>query len=297
MKSGTLIFLVVAALLMVSAPVCAQSADNESLLKKSETGDAEAIATLRKKAAKDDPVAQFSLGIMYDQGRGVPQDFGEAVKWFRKAADQGYAMAQNNLAIMYINGRGVPQNDVEAEKWYRLAAIQGYPMAQNNLGLMYANGKNMVTDLAREVRHGVLTEYRPVIPQNDVEAVNWYRLAAEQGYAPAQFNLGVMFGAGRGVPKDDVEAAKWYRKAAEQGDAGSQFNLGARYSNGRGVAHDNVQAYKWWTLSKIIASPGSDAYEAAVRNIDILAKKMSPTEIETARQEASAWTASHSKVR
>ena len=46
---------------------------------------------------------------MYDNGRGVPQDDTEAVKWYRKAAEQGHAEAQNNLGVMYLNGRGVPQ--------------------------------------------------------------------------------------------------------------------------------------------------------------------------------------------
>ena len=47
----------------------------------------------------------------------------------------------------------------------------------------------------------------------------WYRLAADQGDAAAQFNLGVMYDNGRGVLKDEAEAVRWYRLAAEQGDA------------------------------------------------------------------------------
>ena len=52
------------------------------------------------------------------------------------------------------------------------------------------------------------------VPQDDVEAVRWYRLAAERGYAVAQLSLGVMYSDGRGVPQDDVEAQKWYNLAA-----------------------------------------------------------------------------------
>ena len=55
------------------------------------------------------------------------------------------------------------------------------------------------------------------VPQDDTEAVQWYRLAAEQGYAKAQFNLGLMYAKGRGGPQDDTEAVRWYRLAAEQG--------------------------------------------------------------------------------
>jgi TPR repeat protein len=57
------------------------------------------------------------------------------------------------------------------------------------------------------------------VAQDDAEAARWYRLAAEQGHAGAQFNLGIMFANGRGVGQDDAEAARWYRLAAEQGHA------------------------------------------------------------------------------
>ena len=76
------------------------------------------------------------------------------------------------------------------------------------------------------------------VPQDDKEAVKWYRKAAEQGYAFAQHNLGVMYANGRGVPEDDKEAVKWFRKAAEQGYAFAQFNLGVRYDTGRGVPRE-----------------------------------------------------------
>ena len=55
------------------------------------------------------------------------------------------------------------------------------------------------------------------VPQDYAEAVKWYRLAAEQGDADAQYNLGLMYDNGNGVPQDYKEAVKWYRLAAEQG--------------------------------------------------------------------------------
>ena len=57
------------------------------------------------------------------------------------------------------------------------------------------------------------------VSEDDVEAVRWYRMAAEQGDANAQFNLGVMYDNGEGVSEDDVEAVRWWRLAAEQGHA------------------------------------------------------------------------------
>ena len=75
------------------------------------------------------------------------------------------------------------------------------------------------------------------------------RLAAEQGDADAQFNLGVMYADGEGVPQDYQEAVKWYRLAAEQGYADAQANLGARYDTGRGVSQDYQEAVKWYRLA------------------------------------------------
>ncbi len=71
--------------------------------------------------------AQFSLGVMYDNGQGVPQDYAQAVKWYRKSAGQGYAKAQNNLGVMYYNGQGVPQDYVQAHMWSNLAASRLSP--------------------------------------------------------------------------------------------------------------------------------------------------------------------------
>ena len=65
----------------------------------------------------------------------------------------------------------------------------------------------------------------------------WYRKAAEQGYADAQYNLGILYANGQGVTQDYAEAARWYRKAADQGDAIAQINLDdlARKAQGAGA--------------------------------------------------------------
>jgi TPR repeat protein len=69
---------------------------------------------------------------MYDEGKGVEQDFKEAVKWYQKAADQGDAMAQFNLGAMYGNGQGVEQDNVTAYAWWDIAATNGAQRAKNN---------------------------------------------------------------------------------------------------------------------------------------------------------------------
>ena len=85
---------------------------------------------------------QGALAECYDRGicEGIPHDYVKARQWYEKAAAQGEAEAQFKLGAMYANGRGVRQDYAEARKWYEKAAAQGDAQAQNNLGFMYAHG-------------------------------------------------------------------------------------------------------------------------------------------------------------
>jgi len=82
------------------------------------------------------------------------------------------------------------------------------------------------------------------VTKDVTEAVKWYRMAAEQGNATAQNNLGFCYANGQGATKDEPEAVKWYRKAVEQGNATAQNNLGTCYANGRGVTKDEAEAVR-----------------------------------------------------
>jgi TPR repeat protein len=93
---------------------------------------------------------------------------------------------------------------------------------------------------------GVMYDKGRGVPQDYAEAARWYRKAAEQGDADAQFNLGIMYDKGRGVPQDYAVAAKWYRRAAEKGHAKAQTNLGVRYYKGQGVPQDYAAAAGWY---------------------------------------------------
>ena len=77
------------------------------------------------------------------------------------------------------------------------------------------------------------------------EAAYWYEKAANQGNAPAQYNLGVCYENGQGVVQNHEKAVYWYEKAANQGDAAAQYNLGICYENGLGVKKD-LQKAKFW---------------------------------------------------
>ena len=74
-----------------------------------------------KAAELGEAEAQFSLGNMYAEGHGVPQDDQQSVSLFRKAAEQGFAPAQVNLGVMYTQGQGIERDMVEAHKWFNIA--------------------------------------------------------------------------------------------------------------------------------------------------------------------------------
>ena len=104
----------------------------------------------------------------------------------------------------------------------------------------------------------------------------WLPLA-EQGYAGAQYNLGLMYDNGYGVVQDYAEAVKWYRLAAEQGVAQAQYNLGLMYHNGYGVLQNNILSHMWYNIAS------ANGTEASKKRQDEIATKMTAADISKAQ--------------
>jgi len=121
-----------------------------------------------------------------------------------------------------------------------------------------------------------------------VQAVAWYRKAADQGEADAQYLLGATYEKGRGVAQDFAQAAAWYRKAAGQGDADAQFILGFMYEKGEGVPQDYAQAHMWYNLTASRA-PDAETRALAARGREDIAAKMTPDQIAEAQRMAREW--------
>jgi TPR repeat protein len=86
-------------------------------------------------------------------------------------------------------------------------------------------------------------KYGKGVPKDYAEAVKWFRKAAEQGHAKAQYFLGTMYETGsKGVPQDYAEALRWYRKAAEQGHADAPYNVAALNRRNKSVPADATKA-------------------------------------------------------
>ncbi|MBO5122781.1 MAG: sel1 repeat family protein, partial [Oscillospiraceae bacterium] len=195
----------------------------------------QAVQHFRTAAEQGNRFAQYNLALCYEQGEGVEKNQSEAVRWYRAAAEQGDAKAQLNLARYYFKGEGVEQDLDAAILWAERACEQESEVAAKLLELLKA-AKEHPFDL------GVAC-----FEKNDYKkAVLYFRIAAQQGDANAQFNLALCYSQGQGVEQDQSEAARWYRKAAEQGDAKAQFLLARHYENGNGVEQNYQEAFHWY---------------------------------------------------
>jgi TPR repeat protein len=116
------------------------------------------------------------------------------------------------------------------------------------------------------------------------QAVDWFRKAAEQGHAKAQYQLGELYRKGQGVEQDFKLAAKWYRKAAERGIPQAQLFLGVFYTHGQGVTADPVEAYVWFQVA------GSNGLDVA-QNLKDLQSRLTSEQIAEAKRRITEYAA------
>ena len=148
------------------------------------------VNDILKRAQAGDPHAQNELGLLYSEGRGLPQNYLEAKDWFKKAADQGNPAAQVNLGTLYSLGQGAPYSDHMALFWFQKAAEQRNALAFAKLGMMYERGRG--------------------VPQNFIEAHMWYNLSAAYGEKRAAESRDAV--AARMTPGQIAEAEERARK-------------------------------------------------------------------------------------
>ena len=116
------------------------------------------------------------------------KEFTTALQLFTDLANRGMAEAQINLGMMFESGQGVLQNFDEALKWYRLAASQGLIKAQEKLNLLI----NKAAAAQVNFGLGVAFENGQGVPQDIMEAIRWYQLSADQGLIKAQEKLNLL---------------------------------------------------------------------------------------------------------
>ena len=91
---------------------------------------------------------KYNLGLMYQQGLGVPKDSQKAMLWYTKAAMGGAPRAQYNLGLIYYEGEGTEKDLKLAIQWLEKSAAQGYADAEVQLGYMYDSGEGDAQDHA-----------------------------------------------------------------------------------------------------------------------------------------------------
>lgn len=195
-----------------------------------EAGDYEkALSILTTAAERGNDRARFRLGVMYVNGEGVDQDYGKAADWFKRTYEDPWSLmridGQVAMGILHHNGLGVPRDYVKACYLFEEAANIGNPFK------VYNFEKEPISNLS--VRPGLK------------ESLAWFREAAGEDDAGAQFCLAVAYFRGLTVDKDQAQVIYWLEKAARLGNPWSQYYLAHMYEEGIGVEKSTTEAAKW----------------------------------------------------
>ncbi|BAF73347.1 tetratricopeptide repeat protein [Sulfurovum sp. NBC37-1] len=158
-----------------------------------------ALDTFYVLAKEGHPKAQFNVGLIYANGKGVNKDIYQAKEWYKKAAEQGNTAAQYNLAKLIAQKTDKKNSHVNEQiiYWYEKAAEGGQKEAMNDLALLYLKGNG--------------------VKQNKRKAFELFKKAAQLGDTSAQINLALMYAWGEGIPNDKVKAYKNLKQALKQG--------------------------------------------------------------------------------
>ena len=161
-------------------------------------GYIKALNTFYTLAKKDDAKAQYNVGLIYANGKGVQKDLAKAKKWYEKAAKQGNGPAQYNLAKLYHTAGETDAHGYEkARYWYEKAVEAGIMQAYNNLASLYMEGKG--------------------VKQDQKKAFELFQKAASMGDNSAQVNVAVLYAWGEGITHDKMKAYDNFKKALISG--------------------------------------------------------------------------------
>jgi TPR repeat protein len=164
--------------------------------------NAESLARLRRHVENDVPEAVSFLGCAYRRGLyDLVKSDKKAAKIYRRAVELGDVRAMVSLGFLYVTGSGVKLDKKKAERLYRMAADRGNVIAQSKLAFLLHSG------------------------QKFEEAFRYFALAADQGFADGEYNLGCYYMEGIGTEVDLGKARYWFERAAAKGDEHAIENL------------------------------------------------------------------------
>ncbi len=215
----------------------------------------------------------------YEEGNKFLQksEFRAALPHLKCAADLGYSHAYLSLGNLYKQAATDAEHIAQSHHWFQKAAgsfeffkaqaEKGDPDAQLSLGRCYQYGVGVEIDLLAAFHcfelaakqgnahaqcnvGGFYQKGEAGIEKNIVKAVQYWEQAATQGHIVAQCSLGRVYALGLGVKKNPQTALRYYQMAAGQGDRGALYDLGVLYMKGDdGIEENSQTAFHYFELA------------------------------------------------
>lgn len=245
--------------------------DNNRVLKEEEelklNVEMETIEGLLVDANKSNQKPQINLTNFYNENKNI-NGFPEAFKWLMDVALRGSEEVMLSLGEEYFSEENVKKNFEEASYSDKKGTTQGNNVSKCQLGSFYSTEVGIPKDcmgslywsekeieqdnISSNVYFGEYTNKKfegGLIPFKVLEELI---LAAEQGSAISQYNLGLCYGYGNGLYQDLSKSVEWIKKSANLGFAQAQEALGNMYRHGYGVNRDYEIAFKWYIKAALL---------------------------------------------
>lgn len=227
---------------------------------------AKAVEWLEKSANGGEKAAMAYLGYIYGEGKLVKRDMQKAVKWREAAAKIGDANDKWSLGNAFLYGFLVPKDQMKALHWITLSAEEGNADAVVKLIEIHTNLKNgaelekwntvfakMQLDAANKGNAVAMVAVADKLmsgnkglPRNRIQAIYWYKKAADAGNAEAIDKVAKMYAKGRFLPKNPEKAQEYFEKLANT-DPSYCFKISAFYGEGKdGFPQDETKSLEWY---------------------------------------------------
>lgn len=198
------------------------------------------------------PDASYNMGRCYFYGYGTQKNTNMAFGHFMSAAQMGHIDAKNAVAVQYLTGEGVREDNEKAIKWLENAYEQDPKNCRTNcnLAFCYRNGYGVEKDVNKAYDY-----YKVAADQNYAKAqymvgymhmnheleyinystgIEYFQKAADNGHKIAMYEIGAAYEAGNliGYERDLKKAVEYFEKAAELGEINALMKLGEEYVTG-----------------------------------------------------------------
>ena len=191
---------------------------------------------------KEKPYSLWRLGKIYLLGKGVTKDYDKAKEYFERAEAVGDANSQFELGHIHEYGKGIPISLPRAIHYYEKSAEQGDADAQYKLDLL--TGKVDKKDWHADFETALDFTYGYTVDVDFDKAIEYYQKAADKGSAVSLYNIGFIVNLTSKTKQSKLEF-EYYKKSAELGNIYAQTVLSNYYAIGIGVNVDDEKSFYW----------------------------------------------------